>query len=119
MSRSILILLLCASSLGGPSRISGARSVRCPEPASNTTSKADASLGMWTKGVPLPTARSEASSAVLDGLTYGGGGIDATHQPSTAFEVYDPAGNSWRKAAPSPAALHRPAAAGGDAPHSS
>src|SRR5262245_40155516 len=106
----LVLVIICVVSLGsaGPAQSKGL--ARCPDPDRKGTPVM--ALGAWTKGTPLPTPRSEAASAALGGLIYVGGGIDGTHQASTAFEVYDPAGNAWRKAAPLPAALHQLAMAG-------
>ena len=58
----------------------------------------------------MPTARSELSSAVLEGRIYVGGGI-AQLGTTTAFEAYDPLADAWEELPPLAEDLHHLAAA--------
>ena len=55
----------------------------------------------WTSAAPMPLARSELSAAVVEGRLYVAGGI-AQLGASPAFQMYDPATNSWRSLAQLP-----------------
>jgi Kelch motif len=70
--------------------------------------------GRWSRGAPMPSARSELTSAVLDGRIYVAGGI-AQLGASTDFAVYDPQADVWAELPPLPEDLHHlgAAAAGG------
>ena len=59
----------------------------------------------WTAGAPMPTARSEIAAAELDGRIYVAGGL-AQLGTTDAFEVYDPASNTWKELAPLPEGRH-------------
>ncbi len=59
----------------------------------------------WIVAAPMPLARSELSAAVADGRLYVAGGI-AQLGPSPAFQMYDPATNSWRSLPPLPQPRH-------------
>ncbi len=59
----------------------------------------------WTEGTPMPTARSEISSAVLDDRVYVIGGLENGHRTTSAVEVYDPIANKWTSVAPLPQPL--------------
>ena len=60
----------------------------------------------------MPSARSELTSAVLDGRIYVAGGI-AQLGASTDFAVYDPQADVWAELPPLPeSALHGPGAVG-------
>ncbi len=65
----------------------------------------------WTNGVPMPTARSEITSAVLDKKIHIIGGFEEGHVTTSAVEVYDPITNKWTAAAPLPQPLDHTAAA--------
>ena len=60
--------------------------------------------GNWTSLEPMPTARQEMPSAVMDGKIYVIGGI--TLLASDVMEVYDPAANSWSSSVSLPANRH-------------
>lgn len=86
--------------------------------------------GKWTVAAPLPTARDHFGVAVVDGLIHVIGGRISNHifdnsKPASApvafipenngantplHDVYDPATNSWRSAAPLPTARSNGAA---------
>jgi N-acetylneuraminic acid mutarotase len=66
--------------------------------------------GPWTRGVAMPTARSELAAAALDGRIYAAGGI-AQLGTTNAFEVYDPTADRWEELPPVPEDLHHLAAA--------
>lgn len=69
--------------------------------------------GAWRSLKAMPTARSNASSAVLDGRIYVVGGLSGPdHQegvPSTACEMYDPSTDAWTALAPLSCPRVRPA----------
>ncbi len=73
--------------------------------------------GVWQKAASAPTARTEVTSAVLEGKIYVIGGFSPLRfgnllklSVSDAVEVYDPAKDRWRIAAPLPKPLHHAAA---------
>ncbi len=68
----------------------------------------------WTNGSPMPTARSEITSAVLDDKIYVIGGFENGHSTTSAVEVYDPRTDKWATAAPLPQPLDHTAAAAFD-----
>jgi N-acetylneuraminic acid mutarotase len=57
--------------------------------------------GQWTRGAPMPTARSEVGAAMLDGRLYVAGGLGGSGA-TDAFEVYDTATAAWRSLPPLP-----------------
>ena len=67
--------------------------------------------GSWQTLAPMPTARQELASAVLNGKIYAIGGYDSSGTPTNIVEVYDPATNTWSSAHPIPRALHHNSAA--------
>ncbi len=81
-----------------------------PEPSPSAMVPA-AAVGMWTEGAPMPTARSEVTSAVLDGKIYVIGGFQVSGSNTSAVEAYDPATDSWEQAAPLPVTLDHAMAA--------
>jgi len=72
------------------------------------TAAPGAAEGPWSRGAPMPTARSEVAVTQLAGRIYVAGGI-GRFGTTDAFEVYDPATNAWRRLAPLPEALHHAA----------
>lgn len=56
--------------------------------------------GAWTQGAPMPTPRSDAASAVVDGKIYVIGGLLASGESTDTVEVYDPATDTWETLAP-------------------
>lgn len=60
----------------------------------------------WDAGPAMPTARSGAASAVLDGKLYVLGGELAFPGVSAAVERYDPASRQWQVLAPMPLSAH-------------
>lgn len=67
--------------------------------------------GSWNEGAPMPNARSEITSAVLDGKIYVIGGFEASGNDTGAVEVYDPETNAWDSVAPVVPALNHGMAA--------
>jgi len=61
------------------------------------------SIGSWTTKAPMPTARIEPASGVIDGKLYVAGGEDGTNTLNV-LEVYDHRTNSWATKAPMPTA---------------
>ena len=90
----------------------------------------DLATGKWTRAAPLPTARDHFGVAVVDGLIHVIGGRISNHifdnsKPAAApvafipenngantplHDIYDPATNTWRSAAPLPTARSNGAA---------
>jgi len=58
--------------------------------------------GVWRPLAPMPTARQEISTAVLNGLVYVIGGYNTAGQSTNVVEVYDPTTDLWSTAAPLP-----------------
>lgn len=67
--------------------------------------------GTWQTLAPMPTARQELATAVLNGKIYAIGGYDSSGTPTNIVEVYDPATNTWSSADPIPFPLHHNSAA--------
>ncbi|GAB6066852.1 kelch repeat-containing protein [Methylothermus subterraneus] len=74
--------------------------------------------GVWQQAAAAPTARTEVAAAVLGDKIYVIGGFSPLRlgnllrlSVSDAVEVYDPAKDRWRPAAPLPKPLHHAAAA--------
>jgi N-acetylneuraminic acid mutarotase len=67
--------------------------------------------GIWQTLAPMPTARQELATAVLNGKIYAIGGYDSSGTPTNIVEVYDPTTNTWTSAHPIPRALHHNSAA--------
>ncbi len=67
--------------------------------------------GIWQTLAPMPTARQELATAVLNGKIYAIGGYDSSGTPTNIVEVYDPTTNTWTSAHPIPVALHHNSAA--------
>src|SRR5262245_17025395 len=67
--------------------------------------------GIWQTLEPMPTARQELATAVLNGKIYAIGGYDSSGAPTNIVEVYDPTTNTWTSAHPIPRALHHNSAA--------
>ena len=67
--------------------------------------------GSWQTLAPMPTARQELATAVLNGKIYAIGGYDSSGTPTNIVEVYDPTTNTWTSAHPIPVALHHNSAA--------
>ncbi len=58
--------------------------------------------GAWRTLEPMPSARQEISTAVLNGKIYVIAGFTSTGASTNTVEVYDPTTNSWTSAAPIP-----------------
>lgn len=71
--------------------------------------------GAWTTGQAMPTFRSEFAAAVLDDKIYVLGGLAGrtvrVTEVTTVVEVYDPAADTWSRAADLPLPLHHLAVA--------
>jgi hypothetical protein len=70
----------------------------------------------WSNGAPMPTARSEISSAVLDDKIYVIGGFEIGHSTTSIVEVYDPVTEKWSTVTPLPQPPAPPAAPPAPAP---
>ena len=64
----------------------------------------------WSRGAPMPTARSEVAVTAQGGRVLVAGGIGRTGT-TAAFEAFEPATDRWRQLAPLPTALHHAAMA--------
>lgn len=64
----------------------------------------------WTRCSPMPTARSFAAAAALDGRLYVFGGLDTSGRALDTVEAYDPRTDSWSTCPPMEAPLSRLAA---------
>jgi len=60
--------------------------------------------GEWQTLAPMPSARQEVSTAVLNGKIYVIAGFDSSGASTSTVEVYNPATNSWASAQPLPIA---------------
>jgi N-acetylneuraminic acid mutarotase len=61
-------------------------------------SSGHAGAGEWQTLAPMPSARQELSSAVLNGKIYVIAGFDSGGASTSTVEVYNPATNSWASA---------------------
>jgi N-acetylneuraminic acid mutarotase len=62
----------------------------------------DVSTGTWTGRAPMPTARLNATAAVVAGRAYVIGGEGADCRMTNAVEEFDPQSNTWTPRAPLP-----------------
>ncbi len=67
-------------------------------------SDAQAGGGQWQTLAPMPSARQEISTGVLNGKIYVIAGFDSGGASTSTVEVYNPATNSWASAQPIPIA---------------
>src|SRR3989304_186959 len=67
--------------------------------------------GSWSSGAPMPTARTEVTSAVVGDVIYVIGGVRSPGSNPDLVEAYATAGNSWSTKAPLPQALDHAGAA--------
>lgn len=70
--------------------------------------------GVWNVATPMPAARGEVTSAVLDGVIYVIGGIDAEAVGSDRVAIYDTKEDTWSNVASLPAPLDHATAAAVD-----
>lgn len=68
----------------------------------------NSNLVVWEKKSPMPTARSEVGSAILNGKIYIVGGFDGFARTLSTFEEYDIKKDSWRKLPDLPKSLNHP-----------
>jgi N-acetylneuraminic acid mutarotase len=67
-------------------------------------SSGHAGAGEWQTLAPMPSARQEISTAVLNGKIYVIAGFDSGGASTNTVEVYNPATNNWASAQPIPIA---------------
>ena len=67
--------------------------------------------GAWQTLAPMPAARQEIATAVLNGLIYVIGGYDSSGQSTSSVFVYNPQSNTWSIAASLPIVNNHGAAA--------
>ncbi len=67
--------------------------------------------GAWRTLAPMPTARQELATAVLDGNIFVIGGYDTAGRSTNTVEVYHPATNTWTTAQPIPVSNNHNSAA--------
>ena len=92
--------------IGG--RLTGAFSIAMPG-NTDVVQEFDPAGNAWATRAPMPTARSGGGAAVLDGRIYVGGGELQTYQflaAFRAFEVYDPAADTWAQLPYMPSPRH-------------
>ena len=66
------------------------------------------SIGRWSTGAPMPSARTEVAVAEVGGKIYVVGGFRGERE----LEVYDPVADRWSRGASIPRSLHHTAAVG-------
>ena len=66
--------------------------------------------GTWRSLSPMPAARQELATAVLNGKIFVIAGFDGAGEPSNSVFVYDPASDRWSSAAQLPIGNHHPGA---------
>ena len=86
----------------------GMAAVGCDD---SPVSPSTGSEGSWQTLAPMPAARQEIASAVLNGLIYVIGGYDSTGQSTSSVFVYNPQFNAWATAASLPIVNNHGAAA--------
>jgi len=67
--------------------------------------------GTWDLGAPMPDARQELATGVLNGKVYVIGGYDADAHSTRTLQVYNPTTDTWTLARPLPVAVNHNAAA--------
>jgi non-specific serine/threonine protein kinase len=72
---------------------------------------APAHAAAWIDKAPLPEARAEVVSTVVNGKILVIGGVRGDGSASRRVDAYDPAGDDWSRLPNLPIALHHPAAA--------
>jgi N-acetylneuraminic acid mutarotase len=65
----------------------------------------------WSVGAPIPTPRYFGATAVVGGLIYVIGGLEAVDPTGRVVEIYDPATNTWTAGPPLPEGRFNVAAA--------
>src|SRR5687768_16385762 len=86
----------------------GLAAVGCDDsPASPSTNGG----GSWQTLAPMPAARQEIASAVLNGIIYVIGGFDSAGQSTSSVFAYNPQLNVWATAASLPIVNNHGAAA--------
>lgn len=89
-----------AASVGGRLYvIGGQRDAGGAGPFVDTVHEFDPATAAWTRRAPMPTARSGAAAAVVDGRIYVVGGRPPR---GNDFAVYDPAADRWTELPPLP-----------------
>ena len=68
-------------------------------------------IGTWSAGTAMPTARTEVTSAPVDGVIYVIGGFRTVGGNTDLVEAYDTAGDSWSAKASVPQSLDHAGAA--------
>ena len=67
--------------------------------------------GLWFVTTPMPSARQEISTAVLNGRIFVIGGYNSSGNSTDTVEVFDPTNSQWSSAAPLPIVTNHNAAA--------
>ena len=70
--------------------------------------------GSWELRAPMPVARQELASGVLDGNVYVIGGYDENGNSTATVQVYDPITDTWTSAQSLPFAVNHNSAAVAD-----
>ena len=58
----------------------------------------------WTTKAPMPAARYQLATGVVNGILYAVGGLNATNGSVATNQAYDPTTNAWTTATPMPTA---------------
>src|SRR5688500_5900089 len=77
----------------------------------NVAVSGQAGHGWWKNLSPVPTARQEVATAVLNGKIYVIAGFDINGASTSTVEFYDPASDRWATAASIPLVNNHNAAA--------
>lgn len=82
-------------------------------PGSSDSAQPESDRGTWHAAAPIPTKRTEAAAAALDGKIYVVGGFEKPSLGNVlnlaitpSVDVYDPATDRWASKAPMPVGLH-------------
>lgn len=82
-------------------------------PGSGESTQPESDRGTWHAAAPMPTKRTEAAAAAVDGKVYVVGGFEKpglgnvlNFAITPSVEMYDPVTDRWASKAPMPAGLH-------------
>ena len=88
------------------SRTSRGFAIVCTFVVGLPASVAAQTLGQWTSGTPMPSARSEVAVAAIADKVYVVGGFGGGRE----LEIYEPVNDRWYRGAPVPRAIHHTSA---------
>ena len=84
--------------------------VHCGASASAVEDHGTTPPGLWAAIAPLPTARQEMPSVLLNSRIYTPGGYDAQGATTAVLEVFDLGARSWSSGPPMPSGRNHPGA---------